>query len=473
MQGNKPRRRYVRALAGVTALLLAMLTAPLALPTAGGSAAAAVANPADTAIAWAQDFINHPGEHPDQYNGLCLAFVEAAYANAGVGMTAVGADHSAAYYWNQDFDSKWVHHTDLNPPVGALVFWDATPKAGYPIQFENPSGHVGIFIGNNKVISTNAFPQTAATGVFTFPLTGTGSRVGYPYLGWIAPAGTAPTPPPPPPPAFTYPKDGTFVQLTGTPQVYRIAGGAPIYVSTWKAVGLSSRPAVTMLSAANFAKIHAHVLDGTFIRGRATGKVYRMAGGAPIYVTSAGWHAGLQSQATSLIDVDQAAIDHAGGSGVWSHILQFPVNGTELVTGTSPAHFTHAYIVQYSIITVLYDTPLFAGEVEIDPASASHAGQSGVWSHLWQQCGWPTSPSAYHTQSAVIGQTQTSCGAAIALTRYAATNSHGQSLSFTDGSWRCVAGRLTMSDPVSFQFRDNCSVSGKPAKVSFTIYGSY
>jgi hypothetical protein len=31
--------------------------------------------------------------------------------------------------------------------------------------------------------------------------------------------------------------DGTFVQVNETGQVYRIAGGAPLYVSTWSAFG--------------------------------------------------------------------------------------------------------------------------------------------------------------------------------------------------------------------------------------------
>jgi hypothetical protein len=97
-------------------------------------------------------------------------------------------------------------------------------------------------------------------------------------LGLVAVAATT-SPPPSNPTA-----DGAFVQAAGTAPVYRMAGGAPIYVSSWSAVG--GQQPVTVLSAAQFAALLSRPRDGTFLRDASTGEVFRVAGGAPVYVRS-------------------------------------------------------------------------------------------------------------------------------------------------------------------------------------------
>jgi hypothetical protein len=114
-------------------------------------------------------------------------------------------------------------------------------------------------------------------------------------------------------PGTSYP-DGTFLVSRQSGQVYRMAGGAPIYVSTWSAFG-GPQPTVTV-DQAQVEAMRYTPTDGTFIVGAQRGEVYRMAGGAPIYVST--WSAFGGSQPT--VSVDVAAIDNAGKGGVWNHL---------------------------------------------------------------------------------------------------------------------------------------------------------
>lgn len=101
--------------------------------------------------------------------------------------------------------------------------------------------------------------------------------------------------------------EGTFVSVAETGRVYRIAGGAPLYVSTWNAFG-GAQPTVT-ISAAQLAAMRNVPADGTFISSRQTGRVFVIAGGAPLYVSA--W-AAIGGAPSSVIAVDQWAIDQAG-----------------------------------------------------------------------------------------------------------------------------------------------------------------
>jgi cell wall-associated NlpC family hydrolase len=142
---------------------------------------------ATTAIQWAEQFLK-PGSDRSKDSGYCLQFVSEAYEAAGIDIGTVGDANGAAYYWEHDKNGYPEHKEDTNPPIGALVFWGATPSG--PISYVNPNGHVGIYIGDNTVISTWAYPEPKSDPyVFEFPLTGPGSRnaAGYPYLGWLSP----------------------------------------------------------------------------------------------------------------------------------------------------------------------------------------------------------------------------------------------------------------------------------------------
>ena len=119
--------------------------------------------------------------------------------------------------------------------------------------------------------------------------------------------------------------DGTFVQVSSTADVYEIAGDAPLLVSDWAAVG-GVQP-VMPITQAQFDGLNPVPANGTFLTPES-GTVYRVAGGAPLFVS--GW-AGFGGAQPAVL-VDQWDIDNVGNP--LAHLNQFPANGTFLQTTT-------------------------------------------------------------------------------------------------------------------------------------------
>lgn len=118
--------------------------------------------------------------------------------------------------------------------------------------------------------------------------------------------------------------DGDFVADPRDGAVYRIAGGAPIYVSTWAAFPGTQQ--LWTLRPGDFDALPQYPRDGTFIRDTSTGAVFRIAGGAPLYVSSWAPFGGPQP----YMDVDGVAIRRAGDSKAFSHLAARPAEGTYL-----------------------------------------------------------------------------------------------------------------------------------------------
>jgi hypothetical protein len=76
--------------------------------------------------------------------------------------------------------------------------------------------------------------------------------------------------------------DGTFVQVTGSTEIYRIAGGAPLLVNDWTPFG-GPQP-VQQITQIQFDQLRSFPADGTFMSESATGPTYRVAGGSPISI---------------------------------------------------------------------------------------------------------------------------------------------------------------------------------------------
>jgi hypothetical protein len=179
-----------------------------------------------------------------------------------------------------------------------------------------------------------------------------------------------------------YPADGTFLRGTSTGAVYRIGGGAPVYVSTWAAFG-GVQPATNVDEAAidlAGSGWYSHLLyrpaDGTFVRGSTTGAVYRMAGGAPVYVSTWAAFGGVQPATT----IDEAAIDLIGSSDYYDHIAAKPVDGTFL-RGTSTGA---VYRIVGGAPVYVSTWAAFGGlqpATNVDEAAIDLAG-SGWYSHL-------------------------------------------------------------------------------------------
>ncbi|MEU7784296.1 CHAP domain-containing protein [Amycolatopsis sp. NPDC049159] len=180
------------------------------------------------------------------------------------------------------------------------------------------------------------------------------------------------------------PADGTFVNGGQTGQVYRITGGAPLYVSTWSAFG-GNQPYTTIdqgaIENASAGGVWNHLryrpADGTFVTGAQTGQVYRFAGGAPLYVST--WSAFGGTQPTTV--VDQAALDNGDLGGVWSHTRYRPADGTFVSGGQTG----RPYRVSGGHAAVVDDWSPYGGvqpTTAVDQAAIDNAGAGGVWNHL-------------------------------------------------------------------------------------------
>ncbi len=146
--------------------------------------------------------------------------------------------------------------------------------------------------------------------------------------------------------------DGTFVQEAGSADTYRVAGGAPLLVTSWAPYG-GPQP-VTTLSAAQFSQLRAYPADGTFVQ-TTTELNYRFAGGAPFAVSSWSVFGGAQP----YVVVDEWNIANAGSPQ--SHVAVTPADGT-LVEGL-PSHTYWAFCSGLAA-----SVPANAKAVEVDDA---------------------------------------------------------------------------------------------------------
>jgi hypothetical protein len=113
--------------------------------------------------------------------------------------------------------------------------------------------------------------------------------------------------------------DGTFIEASGDPNIYRVAGGAAMLVSSW--AGFGGAQPVQMITAPQLAALPAYPANGTFIND--TNNVnYRMAGGTPFPIST--WTIYGAQQPTVTIDVFD--LQNIGNPLV--HLLAAPVNGT-------------------------------------------------------------------------------------------------------------------------------------------------
>lgn len=139
--------------------------------------------------------------------------------------------------------------------------------------------------------------------------------------------------------------EGSFVSNDG--YVYRIAGGAPIYVGNWNAVG-GPQP-TTSLSDAEFAALPQYPRDGTQLDS-SNGGVYIVAGGAPMYLSNwaaiGGPHPG--------VGVDGWDIEHPDNPA--AHLRPYPADGTFLNTSAG-----HVYRVAGGAAIPVTTWSLFSG----------------------------------------------------------------------------------------------------------------
>lgn len=117
--------------------------------------------------------------------------------------------------------------------------------------------------------------------------------------------------------------DGTFVQVSGTDAVFRIAGGSPLLVYSWD--GFGGPQDVTQITLAQYQAMSSPPRDGAFITSTA-GPSYRVAGGTPFPITDWTLFGGVQPSVT----IDQWDLDNMSNPA--AHLNAQPADGT-LVQG--------------------------------------------------------------------------------------------------------------------------------------------
>lgn len=177
------------------------------------------------------------------------------------------------------------------------------------------------------------------------------------------------------PVVYSIPKNGDFFRDATTNVTYRLVGGGPVYVSSWAPFG-GAKP-VKLVAHSVVVGMATYPLDGTFLRTAGIGQVFRVTGGAPVYVSSWAPFGRIQP----FTDVDPAAIAYAGAAGVWSHLRSVPADGTFVRTPADGAVYRFAggaplWITDWAPLGGPRPTQV------IDPAAIAHGGLGSVWSHV-------------------------------------------------------------------------------------------
>lgn len=162
--------------------------------------------------------------------------------------------------------------------------------------------------------------------------------------------------------------DGTFIQASGDPNVYRVAGGAAMLVSSWSGFG-GAQP-VTMTTAAQLAALAPYPANGTFITTTTgssgqPGQSYRVAGGTAFPITDWSLFGGQQPSTT----IDAWDLQNVGNP--LDHLLATPSNGTTVQGLPSGAFwtFTHGMRVR---------APVTPGAVSVEDQALSGYAVSAV-----------------------------------------------------------------------------------------------
>ncbi len=296
--------------------------------------------------------------------------------NAWTMLTTYGASNRTSWGENVAWSSSTAS-------TAQEIFNAYMASPGHRANILNRAYHyigMGTVGGAHGLYNTTEFTDAVQSGQAVVPASPA------PSCGSPAPAPTptptptpipkpAPTPAPTPTPTPAVVVDGQFVTDTSTHAVYRVVGGAPIYVSSWSAFG--GGKSTTAVSHERLSAMPRFPVSGTFLRATGSGEVYRIVGGAPVYVSS--WAA--MGGSRSTFEVDAAAIAHSGGVGYWSHLAAVPAAGTFVRASGSGEVYRIAggaplYVASWAGV---------GGEqsaVLVDAAAVAHAGTAGHWSHL-------------------------------------------------------------------------------------------
>jgi surface antigen len=329
-----------------------LLTATLA--TFAIAAGALLSAPAASAIGsddYPAKWKNHPRDAMfddwGMYNRECVSWVAWTLHNRNKFEMPF---HANAEDWGAKA-KKLGYRVDHTPTVGSVAWWSTNHVAW--VEAVNTNGTVTVSeynIGGKGKYDTATFAATRPSGYIHFKDMAVDVS------------------------------SGAFVQY-GT-RVYRIAGGAPLYVPNWQ--DLTPRRTIGALSATAWAKLAPRPADGTYITAMPSGTVYRIVGGAPLAV--ANWDALGGTKPT--VKVSDEDIAHSGTTikgSPWAHLRYYPLTGTYLTTGAADS--LKIYQVTSGVADPVADWAAVGGvkpSVQVDPAAISKAGatKTSAWGHL-------------------------------------------------------------------------------------------
>lgn len=118
--------------------------------------------------------------------------------------------------------------------------------------------------------------------------------------------------------------DGSFVRVTGTSGIYRIAGAAPLPVLTPAAVG--GVQSVTEIDYPTLNNLAPFPVDGTILQSGPGGPLYMVRDGVPRPLP-----ASVRPDRPPVV-IDPAAIENAGGPGAFSRLRNVAFTARGVVT---------------------------------------------------------------------------------------------------------------------------------------------
>jgi surface antigen len=170
------------------------------------------------------------------------------------------------------------------------------------------------------------------------------------------------------------PPSGSFLKVRETSALFRLVGKTPTRVVSTTGLGTVTP---YLVSSTALATLPAVVADGLFVQGSVRGDIYRVTGGAPLYVAS--WTS--VGGAKPYVRIDQRAIDAAGSGGDYNRLRKVPVDGQALrVLATGKT-----YIVQGGaalLITSWDQVGGYRSPAPVEPLSLRYAGTPPQYIHL-------------------------------------------------------------------------------------------
>jgi surface antigen len=252
---------------------------------------------------------------------------------------------------------------NMTPAIGSVAWWNTSSR-----------GHVAWVeaVNSNKTVKIEEY-NIGGSGKYDEATIPTSSVSGYIHFQDLA----------------TSFADGAYITYAG--DVYRMAGGAPIYVSSWGAFG---KTPAGLVSAKQWAALPRIPRDGTFITGATSKRVYRIVGGAPIYIGNWNSVGGIQptvvvpdATIANAVKVQPATPNH------YDHLNYYPTGTNEFVLA-SPSkkiyQITGKAAVPLTSWAAVGGKALPTVSIGDDAIANAGAASTSPYTHLLGYAGMPT-----------------------------------------------------------------------------------